>query len=72
MIAHRRPIVPKPAPRAPARPSAAPRLTLEQERQRARWAAVLCDGASDETSLRLADRVVREWTGGCGCKEMRK
>lgn len=51
----------------PAAPAAQP--TAAQMERRRRYALTLCRNAANDTSLALANRMVRVWLG-CGCAEL--
>ena len=42
-------------------PEPPPRYTPEQIAKRERWASILLANASDKTSFRLAERLIRDW-----------
>lgn len=44
-------------------PQEQPALTPAQIAKREHWAAILLDNASDVTSYRLAERLVKDWFG---------
>lgn len=41
--------------------------TPQQEAMRRRWAQVMCSGAMNETSLRMARRLCQAWFPTCEC-----
>ena len=43
-------------------------FTAEQEFKRRRWAQILCTGAMNETSLKMARRLCHEWFKDCQCE----